>query len=266
MEPYVISEPKGNTVPVLVSVPHSGTEFPSGIFESFHPDLAKAPDDTDWYVDQLYEFTKDMGITLIRATYSRWLIDLNRDIDNGALYDDGRILTALCPLTDFFGRKLYVSATPDKKEIALRVERYYLPYYRKVQEVLDDLKKRHGKVLLWDAHSIRRKVPTISSEPFPDLILGSVGGTSCHQRIIESVLDRLKKSQFTATHNHPFKGGQITRSFGKPEKNQNALQLELSKDLYLDMENMTLDRNKSKPLESLLKTTFEEILIALESL
>ena len=43
MEPYVISEPKGSAVPILVSVPHSGTEFPNGTIQSFHPDLANAP-------------------------------------------------------------------------------------------------------------------------------------------------------------------------------------------------------------------------------
>ena len=67
------------TVPILISVPHCGTAFPEELIDQYNTSLLPSPDDTDWYVDRLYDFAPAMGITMITAHYSRWVIDLNRD-------------------------------------------------------------------------------------------------------------------------------------------------------------------------------------------
>jgi N-formylglutamate deformylase len=82
-----------------VSIPHCGTLFPKEIINDFDPALIKAPDDTDWFVDRLYDFAPSLGITMITAVFSRWVIDLNRHPDSKPLYNDGRIITELCHYT-----------------------------------------------------------------------------------------------------------------------------------------------------------------------
>ena len=103
---------------------------------------------------------------------------------------------------------------------------------------------------MWDAHSIRRFVPTIREEPFPDLILGDNDEKSAGKEIIEIALSNLKNGKYGVNHNSPFKGGNITRSFGKPEKNIHALQLEMTKTNYMDDDELTFNENRANEMRS----------------
>jgi N-formylglutamate amidohydrolase len=263
MNPYHLIQPSAPKVPVLLSVPHCGTEFPDELTADYVPDMMAAPDDTDWFVDQLYSFASQMGITMITAKYSRWVVDLNRNPNSTPLYNDGRIITGLCTTTDFHGNEIYRQNTPDQTEIERRVSLYYDPYYRKIQEELDALKEMFGQVLLWDAHSIRQHVPTIRSEKFPDMILGSVDETSASNELIQSALEGLSGGEFGLQHNTPFKGGQITRTFGRPNENQHALQLEMNKILYMDDTEMKYDNRRADEVRSILQPTLSRLIHAL---
>lgn len=262
LKPYFIIEPKTPTVPIILSSPHSGIEFPEELKTHFNPELAAKPDDTDWFVHDLYNFVSDLGITMIRARYSRWVIDLNRSPESVPLYNDGRIITELVPKTDFYGNLLYVDKKfePNDAEIERRKGIYYRPYYRKIEELLTKRKAVFGKVLLWDAHSIRRFVPTIQEEPFPDLILGDNDEKSASKELIEIALNTLKSGKFGVNHNSPFKGGQITRYFGNPEKNIHALQLEMSKTNYMNSDELTFNEKKAAQVRSLLRLVFENLI------
>ncbi|MCE7992559.1 MAG: N-formylglutamate deformylase [Roseivirga sp.] len=255
MNPYKVLEPSVPRVPILLSVPHCGTEFPKELQDAYVPDMMAAPDDTDWFVDQLYSFAVEMGITMITARYSRWVIDLNRNPESKPLYNDGRIITGLCTTTDFHGNDIYQKNIPDQPEIDRRTKLYYSPYYQKVQELLDELKTEFGQVLLWDAHSIRQHVPTIRKDRFPDMILGSVDETSASKSMIDLALEGLGSGNFELKHNTPFKGGQITRTFGRPHENQHALQLEMNKVLYMDDTETVFDLMRANRVRSLLKST-----------
>ncbi len=92
MNPFNFVSPSGK-VPILISVPHCGVEFPGELSALYNQALIKQPDDTDWFVDQLYDFAPEIGITMITAKYSRWVIDLNRSPESRPLYSDGRIIT-----------------------------------------------------------------------------------------------------------------------------------------------------------------------------
>jgi len=259
MKPYNIIQPLTPKAPILLSVPHCGTEFPEELKKDFFPDMMAAPDDTDWFVDQLYSFASELGITMITAKYSRWVVDLNRNHKSTPLYNDGRIITGLCTTTDFHGNEIYRQNTPDQAEVDRRVELYYDPYYRKIQEQLDEIKDAFGHVLLWDAHSIRQYVPTIREERFPDMILGSVDETSASNTLIQSALASLSSGAFELKHNTPFKGGQITRTFGRPNENQHALQLEMNKILYMDDTEMTFDEARANKMRSVLRKTLTDL-------
>ena len=259
-EPYFIIEPTSKKVPVILSVPHSGIEFPDEIKANYRPEIVACPDDTDWFVHDIYNFAPSFGITVIHAKYSRLVIDLNRDPGSRPLYTDGRIITELVPKTDFLGNEIYIENVPDDAEIERRLENYYRPYHRKIENLLEERLDEFGKVLLWDAHSIRRFVPTIRDEPFPDLILGDNDEKSAGKEIIETALENLKAGKYNVNHNSPFKGGHITRYFGKPEKNIHALQLEMAKILYMDGDELTFNESRADEMREVLHRVFEKLI------
>jgi N-formylglutamate amidohydrolase len=257
MLPFRFIEPTAPAVPVLVSVPHCGVLFPDEIKDQYQPHLTDKPDDTDWFVDRLYDFAPSFGMTMISAVYSRWVIDLNRDPQSKPLYADGRIITGLCPTTTFLREPLYKDkrTTVGEQEVDRRLKEYYWPYHQQIESTLRELKSKFGKVLLWDCHSIRQVVPTIQKEKFPDLILGDADETSAASSLIHQALGTLKSKSYSVQHNHPFKGGSITRSFGKPAENQHALQLEMSKVNYMNDAEFAYDAVRAEKMRELLKKT-----------
>jgi N-formylglutamate amidohydrolase len=119
--------------------------------------------------------------------------------------------------------------------------------------------KKFGKVLLWDCHSIRDIVPTIQKDKFPDLILGDADENSCSPELIQTTLSRLQSGSYSLSHNHPFKGGTITRSFGKPAENQHALQLEMTKVHYMDDSQTKYDKSRADKMREVLKRTLSTL-------
>lgn len=259
---FNIIRPKVEAVPIVLSVPHCGTLFPKELEDEYKKELISAPDDTDWFVHQLYDFAASMGIVMIHAQYSRWVIDLNRDPESKPLYSDGRIITGLCPTTDFLGNPLYQDHRTEiqSSEVERRVANYYRPYHEQLQLLLDECRNKFGKVLLWDCHSIRQKVPTIHQGAFPDLILGDADGTSASPGLIETTLRILEQGQVRVCHNTPFKGGYITRHFGQPGLHQHALQLEMTKVNYMDDAEMRYDSSRAEQMRKLLKSVFEALI------
>ncbi len=262
---YNLIRPSAGAVPFVLSIPHCGTEFPDELSGHFDPESLSRLDDTDWYLDQLYDFAAEMGVTVIYAKYSRWVIDLNREPGSRPLYDDGRIITALCPTTDFDGKEIYSNKAfePDQTEIARRLERYYYPYHRKIDEIINSLKTTFGDVIFWDAHSIRRLVKTIQPVPFPDFILGNNDRQTAADIYINTALEALASSDWSVSHNDPFKGGYLTRSKGNPAGKVHALQLEMSKDLYMSGEETRYDIEKARPIKSMLKSAFGDLISVL---
>lgn len=225
-------------------------------------------DDTDWFVDQLYPFASDLGITMIRARLSRWVIDLNRDPKSVPLYHDNRLITGITPLTDFFGNELYHSKDqePDQRETDQRISDYYWPYYQAVGQLLEERKAAFGYVLLWDAHSIRHRVSTIHPAVFPDMILGDNDGQTAHPGLIESALSTLRSGPFQVSHNTPFKGGHITRYFGNPENHVHALQLEMNKLLYMDDNELTFNEARAAIVQTLFRETLQKLVQTLKQI
>jgi len=261
-QPFRIISSKNSEVPIILSVPHCGIVFPADLTDQYKSDLISAPDDTDWFVDTLYDFVSYMGITMIAAQYSRWVIDLNRDPQSKPLYTDGRIITALCPTTTFAGEPIYNDNRKEvsRTEVQQRLDKYYYPYHRKISELIASHKSKFGKVLLWDCHSIRQYVPTVHREKFPDLILGDADGTSASPGLSQSALGTLDHSEYSVNHNYPFKGGYITRCFGKPADHQHAIQLEMTKVNYMDDDEKNYHPERAERMRDVLKKVFEKLI------
>jgi N-formylglutamate deformylase len=260
MTPFVIHKASG-TIPIIVSVPHCGTMFPIDIRDQFSPNLISSPDDTDWFVEKLYSFAPAMGITMIHAVYNRWVIDLNRDPQSKPLYSDGRIITGLCPTTNFLGEPLYLDkrGAVSQGEIQSRLANYYIPYHEALSNLLKETKNKFGKVLLWDCHSIRHVVRTIQASKFPDLNLGDNDERSADKELVSTARECLSSTSFSFSYNHPFKGGYITRHFGNPDREEHALQLEMNKYNYMDDDELNYHPVRARRMQELLKRTFDQL-------
>lgn len=268
MNSYRITLPSSTRIPIVLSIPHCGTSFPEELRDEFDPELMEWPDDTDWYVDKLYNFAPDAGITVISSVWSRWVIDLNRDPDGKPLYADGRIITGLCPFTTFLGQPLYRDRRSRlaEEEIQRRKDLYFVPYHDNLRKLLSDVKSAFGKVLLWDCHSIRQRVTAIRKEKFPDLILGSADEKSAHHFLITEALQKLRASNYSVQHNDPFKGGYITRHYGQPSQNQHALQLEMTKINYMDDLEKHFHPGRAGKMQQILYNTLSNLSEALISI
>ena len=205
MKVYDEVEPIGQKAPIIISSPHSGTAFPQELKPLYKPELIDNPSDTDWFIHQLYDFAPELGIKVISANYSRWIIDLNRSPQNTPLYSYDRIITALCPTSDFTGESIYnADYELTAKEIENRLVKYYRPYYQKIQDEIGQLKATFGYAIFWDAHSIKQFVPTIRKDIFPPLILGDNEGKTAHSDLSKTVLNELERKGYEIAYNDPF--------------------------------------------------------------
>jgi N-formylglutamate amidohydrolase len=253
--------------PIIVSVPHAGTDVPAEVAQKLKPEILKQLPDTDWFVPELYAFCTRLGVPMIHARLSRYVVDLNRPMEGPALYTDQRRQTDAMPLTTFDGVELYdVANQPDAAERERRAQLYYQPYHAAVQQLLADAQKKFKHVLLFDAHSIRRSVPSLAKDPFADMIVGDRDGCSADSALSETLVRHLKNSSYQISHNQPFKGGQITRAFGKPSQRVHALQLEMSQDVYMNQERTRLDPEKSQEVQKVLQAALLELSTVLEAL
>lgn len=261
----VTIEKAGDTA-ILLSIPHCGTAIPEPL--GVHPHLRACPPDTDWFLQQLYDFAGELGIATVHAYYSRYVVDLNRTVNSGALYSDGRRETGVIPDLTFAGEPLYDQGTAlSSAECRQRVQTYYDPYYACLRQRLDSMRQKFAHVLLFDAHSIRRCVPRIRDDAFPDLILGSNDGKSAAQRLIETAQKALKHgNNFELCYNDPFKGGAITRSIGQPDQGIHALQLEMSQDLYMQEWPPCYGAEKTNIVREQLKMLFQALLGCLDQM
>lgn len=222
------------SLPLLISVPHAGTFVPEPIAQRFT--LAGSHlADTDWHVHHLYDFAREMGASVLSANYSRYVVDLNRSPDSSSLYV-GNPTSPVCPLLTFNDEPIYapgreVTAT----EIEARVEQYWQPYHQKLVAELKAIRQRHGYALLWDAHSIASEVPSLFIGVLPEFNFGTRDNVSCPRAVADRLLDVVTTDgKFGAVLNGRFKGGYITMKYGQPQDGVYAVQLELSRRVYMD--------------------------------
>lgn len=219
--------------PVIVNVPHAGTHVPPALAGRLTA-AARAVPDTDWHVEKLYAFAPRLGVTMMHATHSRYVVDLNRDPAGVALYA-GADNTELCPTRTFDNEAIYVGHPPDRDEVAARTREWFDPYHAVLTQEIDRIRRRHGYAILLDGHSIRAEVPRFFAGRLPDLNLGTAGGVSCDpslQALAAQVL--AGDSRFTSIVNGRFTGGWITRRHGAPATGVHALQLEMAQAAYMD--------------------------------
>lgn len=219
--------------PLLVSFPHTGIELPADIERSLvSPWLARK--DTDWWVHRLYDMARELGATTVRTCVSRTVIDVNRDPSGASLYP-GRATTGLCPLTTFDGEPLYrVRQEPNAAAVDERRAHWFDPYHAALLEELRRLREKYGRVVLYDAHSIRSSVPRLFRGELPNLNIGTFRGASCDSALTRGIENACQVPRFTRATDDRFVGGWTTRHYGQPARGVHAVQMELACRGYLD--------------------------------
>ena len=245
------------TAPLLISLPHDGNTIPADLLPRLTDNARRAPD-TDWHVARLYDFARDLGASILRPFHSRYVVDLNRPPDDVSLYP-GQNTTGLCPIVQFSGESVYRDGqTPTPDEIAQRVDMYWRPYHMALIEELSRLKAEHGRVTLWEGHSIRSVVPFLFDGRLPDLNLGTAAGASCSPALqgrLEAVM--AGQGDYSFVCNGRFKGGYITRHYGDPANGIDAIQLELAQCNYMDEDSFEYLPERAGRLQGLLRQMLE---------
>lgn len=249
--------------PLVVSFPHVGTDIPDDIAQRMTAEALRL-DDTDYEQPALYDFVEALGATTLTPRWSRLVIDLNRPPDNAPLYP-GQNGTGLIPLETFEGAPVY-GDNPSEAETAQRLETFWRPYHQALGEALATAVERHGYALLWDAHSIAAVVPRLFGGQLPDLNLGTAEGRACGPQARAAAWAACEASDFTAVLDGRFKGGFITRHYGRPALGVHAIQMELCKHTHLpDDPPARIDPRRAARLRPVLGAAIQAALGALKS-
>ncbi|OOG42923.1 N-formylglutamate deformylase [Polaromonas sp. A23] len=243
------------SVPLLVSMPHTGTLIPPELTGDY-VERALGVEDTDWHLHQLYDFLPGLCASVLRPQYSRYVIDLNRPPDDAPMYP-GASNTELCPTHFFNGDLLYREGkAPAPDERLHRRKLYWQPYHTALADELARIKAEHGFALLWDAHSIRSEIPWLFEGRLPDLNIGTANGAAAHASITEAAAAACAGARgVSSVVNGRFKGGYITRHYGQPASDVHAIQLEKCQSLYMqETAPFAYDKARARKIQSVLET------------
>jgi N-formylglutamate deformylase len=253
------------SAPLLISMPHVGTFIPADMAHGMTDSALRLPD-TDWHLEQLYDFVGALGASLITATHSRYVIDLNRPPDDADLYP-GQETTGLCPLDTFERQPVYrAGCEPGASDVQGRIDRYWVGYHDMLEAEAERLRKRHATVVLWDAHSICSVVPRLFAGRLPDLNLGSAAGAACDLDLARTLLQIASRhDRYSAVLDGRFQGGYITRYYGRPAEGIHAIQLELAQITYMqEAYPYAFDESRAAELRAVLKEMLHGVLRWLE--
>ena len=240
-------------LPLLISMPHPGTKLLPETASGLTP-RAQHLEDTDWHMPLLYQPIRELGASVLSASYSRYVVDLNRPADDKPLYSTAT--TGLFPGTFFDGEPLFETGkAPDDATKAAILHNVWQPYHQALAQELARLRDTYGYALLWDAHSIKSVVPRLFEGKLPDLNFGTADGASCAPELSTALLDCCEAfPQYTKVLNGRFKGGYITRHYGAPNQNIHAIQLEVAQCCYMDESSFVFSEEKSDDFRLLLNT------------
>ena len=217
-------------VPVLVSIPHTGTFIPADIAAQFVDPSSAARMMTDWALHQLYAFLPELGVDVIHATHHRFVVDLNRPPDARPLYP-GRFETGLVPTESFQGEPIW-RTPPAADEITRRLERFHRPYHAALERRLGEKLAQFGRCYLIDVHSVESRASRLHGPLVHDIYLGDRDGRTCDPELTERVKELFAGHRLAVSCNDPYKGGYITAHYCSIAGVQ-TLQIEMCQRLYM---------------------------------
>lgn len=243
----------GNS-PVILGIPHTGTDVPPAIWERLNEN-GRLLADTDWHVERLVADLHPQ-VTRVRATTHRYVIDANRDPEGSSLYP-GQNTTGLVPTTDFDAVPIWRDGMePTEADSAERVAAFHRPYHDALAAEIGRVRERYGVAILIDCHSIRSRIPFLFEGTLPDLNIGTNDGVTCAPQVESRVMEIVGASPYSTVLNGRFKGGWTTRHYGRPAENVHAVQIEIAQSAYLESETLPFDYapQKAERLRDVLST------------
>jgi N-formylglutamate deformylase len=237
--------------PVVVEIPHAGLSADPLALATLAAPARSIAQDADLYVDELYADAPDEGATVIVSHVSRYVCDLNRasdDADSLAV-EGGRARSAPHGVIwrSTTENRPALTAPLSRGEYERRLDFIYRPYHAALARLLAERIDRFGHVVLLCAHSMPSYGRDGHRDPGSrraDVVPGSRGGTSASAAIIE-VPDRLAREKgWSVAHDEPYRGGFSTANYGRPDERQHAVQVELSRRLYMDESSLSKKPNQ----------------------
>ena len=240
------------TTPLVLDSPHSGTAYPADFLYVCEMQTLRSAEDT--HVEKLYDFAPALGVHWVEAHFPRSYLDANRnttEIDNsmldapwpGAMETDARTLSkvrlgkGLIWRTTDDGVPIYARALA-VSEVQARIDQCWKPYHAAVARAIDAAHAGHGYSIHVNCHSM----PAIASshatdfpgEAHADFVVGDRDGTTASPALSRLVCEHLTRLGYDVSHNHPYKGVELVRRYGKPAEHRHSLQLEINRKLYMN--------------------------------
>lgn len=245
--PYHVQEPTAQAAPVVVSSPHSGRVYPPRFLAMTRLDPHALRRSEDAFVDLLLADAPSRGATLIHAAFPRAYLDVNREpyeldpamfegrLPGFANTRSPRVAGGLGSLPKLVadGQEIYARKLP-VSEAMERIERLHRPFHAALRGLLDRTRARHGAAALLDMHSMPSGGAPREGGRQIDVVLGDRFGASCARWLVEAVEARLRAAGLVVSRNRPYAGGYITEICGDPARGAHALQIEVSRALYMD--------------------------------
>lgn len=242
MKLFEVIRPSSGASPVIVSVPHAGLHVPAEVEDELDYDDRLLVENADHAVHELFEDVPAAGATLLFARVSRIVIDLNRAPDD---VDALSVPEHPSPLADARRGVVWRTATSGRTVLRaplslaawqLRLDRWHAPYHALLLELLEEARARHGHAILLDGHSMpgRAIVDGRPGRPHADIVPGCLSGRSCGAELVRAATQHFAGRGYSVEVDAPYKGGYITRHYGRPALGWHALQLEVNRDLYLE--------------------------------
>ena len=239
-EPILLLEPTGRRTPFIFASHHSGRIYPPSFAAAARLDSVTLRKSEDAFVDELFDFVPELGAPLIAARFPRAFVDANRapgEIDplmfDGAVNAVGprtpRVAAGLgvIPRIVRDGLEIYGARLP-AGEAAFRIARFYRPYHDQLSRLVAEARAEFGVAIVIDCHSM--PPPARGS----DVVIGDCYGEAASSDLIVHVQKSLGELGFSVVRNAPYAGGYTTALYGKPADHVHAIQIEISRALYLD--------------------------------
>lgn len=258
MQPFEIRRPAVDAIPLVISIPHTGTYVPESILARFASDYIRSLPMTDWHLHQLYDFLPELGVTTIYATWSRFVADLNRPPEPRALYP-GRFETGIVARETFWGDVIW-DEPPREEEVAAWKREVHAPYHAQLTELLEENLRRFGRAVLIDAHSVASRASKLHGELENDIYLGNRDEETCGEWLTGAVQREMESAGLHVVRNHPYKGGYITDHYGRLE-NVEALQIEMCQRVYMNEDDPgnAVGSERFRKAKAMLESVFEKI-------
>ncbi|MHA1517396.1 MAG: N-formylglutamate amidohydrolase [Alphaproteobacteria bacterium] len=243
--PFSVARPAELAVPLIFNSPHSGRIYPSTFLAASRLDSQTLRRSEDSFVEELFGFVPDLGAPLLHGHFPRAYLDVNREpyeLDP-ILFRDGlphyantqsvRVVGGLGTIARIVSASDEIYREPLAVDAALeRINRLYTPYHQTLAALLLEAKREFGLAVLIDCHSMPSSPDRGAGRP--DFVLGDRFGTSCSGELTRLAASQLEALGYAVALNKPYAGGYITEHYGRPNKAQHVLQIEVNRSLYMD--------------------------------